>query len=101
MVMEKPAAEKVANKSTSLPFSWDTVVQCLNIGNRPLIVSKNKGDVGKIIHEDVIDQKIISNGRLFTQKLITKRIGSSSYLTRDDNFVWSFSKVSFAQFLVN
>jgi len=79
--MEKPAAEKMANKSTSLPFSWDTVVQCLNIGNRPLIVSKNNGDVGKIIHEDVIDQKIISNGRLFTQKLITKRIGSSSYLT--------------------
>ena len=65
-------AEKVANKSTSLPFSWDTgrfeliyaqlyniekVVQCLNIGNRPLIVSKNKSDVGKIIFEDVIDQK--------------------------------------------
>ena len=22
--MEKPVAEKVANKSTSLPFSWDT-----------------------------------------------------------------------------
>jgi len=91
MAADKPTAEKHADKCTVLPFAWPTVIQCLNIGNRPSVegvVKSAKGGeqlpsspaVGKIVCEDVIEQRIISDGRLLTQKLITKNIGTSNYL---------------------
>jgi hypothetical protein len=56
------------------------VVSSLNIGNRQIptkLTNDQKSNIGNIIHEDVINQKILSNGELYTCKLIKKKIGSS------------------------
>jgi len=77
----EPTSQMADAKLFVLPFKWQDVMGSLNIGNRSTDFKRNK-PTGTILNEDVIEQRILGNGELYTCKLITKKIGNSNSLLR-------------------
>merc|ERR1711931_146801 len=79
--MTEPTSQMAESKIFLLPYKWQDVMGSLNIGNRSTDFKRNK-PTGTILNEDVIEQRILGNGELYTCKLITKKIGNSNTLLR-------------------
>lgn len=61
-----------------LNFDWVTIMKNLNVGNREQ--NPNKNAPTEIHHEDVLESRILSDGSLYTRKLINKPVGSNKFL---------------------
>lgn len=68
-------SRKVNQIEGTLDFKWIKVLKGLNIGNRALFKGHND-----ILHEDVLESRILADGSLYTKKLIKKPLGSVQFL---------------------